>query len=109
MRKLRTAHDPQTWALRAVSRVHGLPRVQNDKEAGSLRLRPTLGSGCTVRGEVSPVRQTSGDQERPFWRIHRLQRLSGVQVRQKENNWNLLPQAELQGRAGREKVAPRQG
>src|SRR5580704_18846298 len=80
----------------AVLRLFRLSRLQDDKanRRRAEKIRRAAGR------EVSAVRQQHGDQARALWRVHRLQQLPDVQVREAENHWRSVSQLQRRRSGG---------
>ncbi len=103
VRELRQADGRQARPLRPVPRVHRLSRVQDDAEADRDQAgRPEGGQARSdPRREVPALRREPGRQAGPVRRVHRVHELSGVQVRQAQDDRREVPEGRRQGRRDR--------
>jgi ssDNA-binding Zn-finger/Zn-ribbon topoisomerase 1 len=103
LRELRAAHGAQERALRAVSGLHRLSRLQDHQAAGGGAEAP----GRAARRESARSARATGAEIRPLRGVRGVQQLSQVQVRQTEDHRREVPEL-LRGRGGRAALQARQ-
>ena len=108
LRELRQADGAQARALRPVPGLHRLSGVQDDAEDHRDQAGPgRRQAGSDARREVPEVRVEPGAQAGPVRRVHGLQQLPDLQVRQAEVDGRALSQGRRRHR--RAQVAARPG
>src|SRR3954465_13192044 len=104
VRKLRPPNGNEARSLRTVPRLHRLSRVQDDEKDHHDEARDDRGkAGSDPRREMSEVRIKPRAEAWTIRRVHRVQQLSRLQVRQAEvhppclsEGWRRRRRAEIQ-------------
>ena len=91
LRELRQRDGAETRAVWSVSGVHGVPGLQDDAAAGggNADRAPT---GRAAGREVPRLREWPGEKARAVRRVHRLPRVSEVQIHAADHPGNQVPE-----------------
>src|SRR5262245_27240601 len=97
-------HGAQARAVRPISRLHGLPRVQDHAQDHEIRRGRRPGD---ARREVSRMRLATGYKAGAVRRIHGLLAVPGLQIHQARDDGRAVSEARLQGRDSGQEVEAR--